>query len=369
MASRFDEEEKPTAKVVALPVAAAKPEPDFPYTWIGDAVLKLDTRPLIKGIIDPGAFGLIYGPSGSGKSFFTADIAQHVAQGNPWRGRKVNQGLVVYVASEAGSSILKRFVGWRDNRLGESVEKIPLAVLTRGPNLLGGTDFSKFTDQLKALVAEAEMPLALVIFDTLSRSIPGGDENKAEDMTMAVLSADRLRDEFNCATIFVHHTGKDPEKGARGHSSLRAAADMVMLVMDKAATVEKVRDGVAGEKFGFELQPIEIGTDSDGDAVYTCLLNASDQAAPKKRPEPTGKNQRIVLKEVRAIAPTGDISPGTSQLPKGVRLIRFNDLVDKASPRFAGMELFRARARISEALTSLQASGFVGVHGDYLWLT
>ncbi len=350
-----------------IPLKPKTPEPLFPVTWVSEAILKLDTKPLIKGLLDPGAFGLIYGPSGSGKSFFTADMAQHIAQGAMWRGRKVTQGLVVYVASEAGSSILKRFVGWRDHGLGEAAGKIPLAVMTRGPVLLNLVDFSKFEEQLQALVTESGLPLLLVIFDTLSRSIPGGDENNAKDMTMAIQSADMLRAKFNCATIFVHHTGKNKDQGARGHSSLFAAADLVLLVADKSALVEKVRDGVAGEKFEFELKPIEIGTDVDGDAVFTCLLELASETRQVRRSDPTGKNQRVVYREVKELAKAAEISAGTSVIPKGVRIIKFNDLVDRAAPRFAGVEAFRARARIGEAITSLQSSGYVGVHGDFLW--
>lgn len=196
------------------PEGATERQPDksFPVTWVSDAVLTLDSRPVLKGLIEQGAFVVIYGPSGSGKSFFTADIAQHIATGAAWRGRKSQKALVVYVASEAGSSILKRFVGWRDKRLGETAERIPLAIITRGPNLLRIADQEKLCEQLAALQQEAGLPIGLVVFDTLSRSMPGGDENSAEDMTMAVNAADYLREKFNVATAYVHHSGKDPDK-------------------------------------------------------------------------------------------------------------------------------------------------------------
>lgn len=341
----------------------------FPYTWVSEAKFELDSRYLVKGLMDHGSFTLIFGPSGSGKSFFTADLAQHIATGQSWRGRKVNQSLVVYVASEAGASILKRFVCWRENRIGESAESIPLAILTRGPNLILKPQVAELRSQLLHMQEESKTKIGLVIFDTLSRSMPGGDENKAEHMTEVISVADYLRDEFKAATAFVHHSGKDAERGARGHSSLFAAADCVIRVDERIATIDKVRDGVSGERFPFVLEPIEIGTDIDGDSVYTCLLSASDSSAPQKRQEPVGKNQRIVLKELRALSPNGDVSPGTSEIPKGVRIVRFEDLASKAVPRFAGQTPFRARGRITEAVASLQANGYVGVLSDLLWLT
>jgi putative DNA primase/helicase len=355
--------------MAVTPLRPPKPADGFPITWIHDAVLKLDSRPVVKGLIEQGAFAVIYGPSGSGKSFFTADIAQHIALGAAWRGRKCPQGLVVYVASEAGSSILKRFIGWRDNRVSDGLAKIPLAVLTRGPNLLNTVDIEKICEQLAALQHEAGLPLALVVFDTLSRSIPGGDENSAEDMTMAVNAADYIREKFNAATLYVHHTGKDPEKGARGHSALFAAADLVVRVMDGCATVDKVRDGVAGERFPFTLEPIELGVDADGDPVMTCLLNASETSGPAKRPEPGGKNQRLAIRSIRTLVlEVGKAMPGTSAIPKGVKAIQFDALLAALTPKFAGMPEWRVRQRVTDALLSLQSTSHVGVHNEYIWL-
>lgn len=282
----------------------------FPATWISDAVLKLDERPIVKGLIDPGSFVVIYGPPSSGKSFFTADMAQHIATGAAWRGRKVAQGLVVYVASEAGGSILKRFVAWRDNRVSEVSERIPLVVLTRGPSLIGGTDYVKLEAQLSELQQQAQLPLQMTVFDTLSRSMPGGDENKTEDMTLVIRCADDLRAKFNSVTSFVHHAGKDVSKGARGSNTLVAAADVVLQVVDCCATVEKVRDGVAGERFAFSLEPVTIGMDADGDPVITCLLNSSDQPL---------KTKKVALRGIAAIALQAlaeEISANGQQLPE-----------------------------------------------------
>lgn len=355
---------RPARKIVPLR------ERSYPTVWLSEAELRLDAQPLLKGLIEPGAFCVVYGPPGSGKSFFTADIAQHIATGAPWRGRKVKQSLVVYIASEAGGSIVKRFVAWRDNRLGEASAIVPLAILTRGPNLLNLSEHEKLVEQLEILQTEAGLQLGLVIFDTLSRSIPGGDENSAEDITAAVSAADYIRDKLKAATIFVHHCGKDPAKGMRGHSALHAAADLVLLVEDCTATVEKVRDGVAGERFAFQLEPVEIGTDADGEAVVTCLLNHDSTARAAKRADPGGRNQKLILTAMRGlVADAGEPMPGTSAIPKGAKAVLFPALLTRVAPKFPDTPEWRVRQRLSDALMSLQASGHVGVHNEYLWLT
>lgn len=349
----------------------AKPDQTvFPVTWVQDAKLKLDARPILKGMIEPGAFIVIYGPSGSGKSFFTADLGQHIATGQPWRGRKVQKGLVVYVASEAGASILKRFVGWRDNRMGESAERIPLAILTRGPDLMNSVQVALLCDQLAKLEEEAGLPLVLVVFDTLSRSMPGADENSTEDMSMAVNVADHIRERFNAASAYVHHTGKDSTKGPRGAYALYAAADLVMLVEDKVASVVKVRDGLMTEKFPFTLEPVEIGVDADGDPVMTCLLNVSDAPATRKDRIPTGRNQKIVLPVLRDLATErNNRCPGTSAIPQGVLTVSMADAIERAAPKFGGEDpAYRVREKVKDAMLGLQAAGFIGVHGDLVWL-
>lgn len=347
-----------------------KDQPGFPVVWVHDAVLKLDARPVVKGLLEQGAFAVIYGPSGSGKSFFTADIAQHIALGAAWRGRRCPQALVVYVASEAGSSILKRFIGWRDAKVSDGLASIPLAVLTRGPNLLNLVEQEKLAEQLDALQKEAGLPLGLVVFDTLSRSIPGGDENNAEDMTLAVNAADALRQRFGTATLYVHHSGKDPDKGARGHSALFAAADLVMRVMDGCASVEKVRDGVAGERFPFTLEPIELGQDADGDQVMTCLLNASDEQVQQPR--------RIVVRGIaataltalrEAIAAHGEALPETSTIPKGARGVDLDQWRERFRLRYGDEKDPSVRAKaFLRAKESLLGASAISISDPWVWV-
>ncbi|MEI2422068.1 AAA family ATPase, partial [Arthrospira platensis SPKY2] len=100
------------------------------------------------------------------------------------------------------------------------------------------------------------------MIDTLARSMAGGSENDSEDMGNLVRAADRLREEFGATVLFIHHSGKDATRGARGHSSLRAAVDTEIEVAGlegtRTARVTKQRDFGTGEAFSFDLEAVTL---------------------------------------------------------------------------------------------------------------
>lgn len=353
--------------------AEAKTKRQFPRQWLDEATPRPASAYLFKGLLDEGGVGLVYGPPGCGKSFLVIDLLAHFAAGLPWRGRRMPGGLAVYIAAEAGESILRRFVAWRECHVSDAREaRVPLVIVTRGANLLDEVEAAELVGALKSIVEEAGMPLKLMVIDTLSRSIPGGDENSAHDMSRVVAFADRIRTEMGAGVLVVHHEGKDATKGGRGWSGLSGAADLVIKLAEGVATVEKVRDGVAGEQFAFALEVVEMGTDPEGEPITTCLVRHLDAAptrtAPKKKPP--GKNQKVVYDVLRRLVDErGELMPETSAIPRGARAVRFPDLVDAAAPKFPGLAQWRAKDRISQALVGLlQAGNFVGVHNELVWI-
>jgi RecA-family ATPase len=360
-------------ELAALPVTAR--EQPFRPVWLDDAETPTQTEYLIKGLIDRGGLTVIYGPSGDGKTFFTADLAAHIACGLQWRGRRVRPALVVYVAAEAGASILRRFCAWRDKHRGDGpAERTPLAILTRGANLLDLADVTALIASLRTLADQAGLPVGLVVFDTLSRSMPGGDENGPESMTQVVGATDRIRDELGAACAIVHHSGKDKERGARGHSSLIGAADTVLQVVDRVATIEKARDGMAGDKFAFDLEVVKLGEDPDGDPISTCVVVPTDATALPVRQKSMPYVATIALHALReALSENGQLLPGTSTIPAGIRgvtiqewrgqfRVRHGTDGDEARDREALKKAFqRGRAYLINAKIA-------GLSDPYAWL-
>ena len=288
---------------------------------------------------------------------------------------------MVYVAAEAGASILRRFFAWRDRRLSEAREdRTPLAIVTRSCNLLNIVEVEELLEELRTIAKEADLPLALVVFDTLSRSIAGGDENSAEDMTRAIAAADAIRDELGAAVAIVHHSGKDATRGARGHSSLFAAADTVLSVIERVATVDKARDGTQGDAFPFALDVVDLGTDRDGDACTTCLVRHLDgeaAAGTAKRKKITASAQVALDALKAALDASGETTPQTSVLPR-VRAVtvdkwqdcyaRIRPIPQDLAPDEAKRERNARRMAFKRAQDELQAGLVAGTEAGFWWL-
>ena len=122
------------------------------------------------------------------------------------------------------------------------------------------------------------MPVKLIVIDTLARAFAGGNENASEDMGALVRNMDQIREATGANVLFIHHSGKDQAKGARGHSSLRAAIDTEIEVtapkdgQPHMATIVKQREMPKGAEFPFSLDVVALGTNRHGEAVTSCVV-------------------------------------------------------------------------------------------------
>ena len=131
----------------------------------------------------------------------------------------------------------------------------------------------------------------LLVIDTLAMSIGEGSENDGRDMGMFLTNINQLKAHFNCHVMIIHHTGKDKSKGARGHSSLRAALDTeIELKVDgsvRTAKVTKQRDMESGKKVAFTLDVVELGLDNELEVITSCIVKQTDV------PESVTKKKRL----------------------------------------------------------------------------
>ena len=132
-----------------------------------------------------------------------------------------------------------------------------------------------------------------------------GDENSSQDMGRLVASADLAKDRTGACVLLIHHTGKSAARGARGHSSLRAAIDTEIEVTKEAgsdaieAKATKQRDMMVGNSCYYRLREVQLGIDRDGDPITTCVVERAEGGEKPTRANLSGKAEIALGAKVR----------------------------------------------------------------------
>lgn len=307
---------------------------------------------MVKGLIPDEGVGVLYGASGSGKTFLVLDLALSIGRGEAWAGFKVPRARpVVYCALEAGAGINKRLKA-AHVACGESAD-------AQGPNLqvlLQGFDLTDL-DNVKALgdvIVQQCGTGVLVVIDTLNRAAPGVDENSSQGVGMVIDGAQALAAQVGGLVLLVHHSGKDASKGMRGSSALHAGVDLAIEVAADGALrtlkVAKNKDGEAGQQRTFSLQSVEVGVDDDGDPITSCVVKF-EQGSGRSLKDPSGKNQAPVMQALKEAFQTAP------QQHEGVPMLTHADAVKVATTALKELNCDRPGERARDAL-----KGLAGVH-------
>jgi hypothetical protein len=140
-------------------------------------------------------------------------------------------------------------------------------------------------------------------------------------MGLVMRRFDRIRSACNAHFMLIHHSGKAAANGARGWSGIRAAVDIETEVTDsptgRCAEITKQRDlSTKGERIGFRLDTVTLGTTKWGSAATSCVVVPAD--APDKpqgmrlsefagavleylRTQPAGKKKREVVEHFQPL--------------------------------------------------------------------
>ncbi|MCW5144300.1 helicase RepA family protein [Burkholderia cenocepacia] len=324
---------------------------------------------LVKGVFPAKGVAAIYGPSASGKTFLTLDVALSVARGASWFGRRVNRAGVVYVAAEGEAGISDRLRA----ALGDDFQDVAMEIVPSPVDLLRGlVDLNALISAIRD--AEARIGrVGLVVIDTLARCMPGGDENTSDSMGAFLQNVDVLRRAIDGLALIVHHTGKDTSAGARGHSSFFGAMDGCLEVArdgdHRSFKVAKSRDGVDGESQAFRLAPVELGIDDDGDPITSCVVEPDDQRPSAgdrgTRKPPSGANAKIAIRVLKNLLKDSR-EFGKAGAPVGRPCVRLDE-AQEAIMAVLPVEPKRKRERTESALTSLLGSGMYEMREDWIW--
>ena len=191
---------------------------------------ELDNEPdptwLIKDLISERSTVMMYGASGSYKSFLALDICLAIATGRPTFGSATKAGLVFYGALEGKAHLKKARRAWRFKHNIDG--KIENFFVGRAPMIGVDGEIQEFGEEIMKR-CKGKRP-TLIIIDTLSKSMAGMNENDAADAGRFIQFCDSLVEEFGCTVMAIHHNGKEENRGARGSSAFLAGFDTVLEV-------------------------------------------------------------------------------------------------------------------------------------------
>jgi hypothetical protein len=229
-------------------------------------------------------------------------------------------------------------------------------------------------EAVERLIATANSKGAkLIIIDTLSRSMPGADENSAIDMTRMISKFGEIIQETGAAIVVVHHTGKDDNKGSRGHSSLKAAADIEVEITKSNSgghilRLTKVKDGRSDLEYPFTLREIDLGTDDDGDPITTCVVVEGEQRPNDSHGAKLTKGDREALGWLKeAVHEFGTPLPAALALPSGLSATTKDRWLEIGKKR-SGKADDTVRKQIDRAVTNLTLAKQIAVHAPHFWL-
>ena len=280
----------------------------FAIRWHGDP----DDRPMREWLVDlmitMSGTALLSGQWGTYKTFVAFDLAGAVMTKTPFAGYEVQrQGGVLFVAVEGQDEVRIRLTAAVEQRCAQpnhdalpvDPERMPFAWIEACPKLSGPDALPALQKIVKA-AAEAmldrfELPLVLVLIDTLSPAAEFRDANDTAENQRVMTVLKTVAREFNLMVAAVDHFGKDVTTGTRNSSVKEADVDSVLALLgekDLAGNVtnprlaiRKVRGAATGAEIGFGKRVVNVGMQT------TLVIDwAAKRAA--ERTEPGGKPSR-----------------------------------------------------------------------------
>jgi hypothetical protein len=292
----------------------------FPITSLAVSIMLEPGGWLIKNVLPDAGLIVLYGASGSGKTFVAIDLAYAIAMGVQWRGNRVKKGRVLIIAAEGGKGMSKRLKAYLKHHKIDPND-VDIGLLIVPPNFLLSEDVTEL-----AAAVSASGGADVIIVDTFAQVTPGANENSSEDVGLALANARALEMATGATVMAVAHSGKDASKGIRGWSGMFAAADAVLEVVKyengtRELHTTKMKDGDDGLKWGFRLELVTVGVDADGDPITSCVAVEADVPVPVVQ-ETGPKAQRFGPHERHVLEIIEDQYAGVERAP-------FAELFDK----------------------------------------
>jgi hypothetical protein len=332
-----------------------------------DELRKVQVPWLVNKLIPANGLCVMYGKPGTYKSFVALYLSAHVASGlSTLSSRATKQGDVVYIAAEGRGGLHQRFNALQSHY--EIPADVPLYFVEASLDLRESDQ--DYLDLIAAIQKRSAVP-RLIVIDTLARTFGGGDENDASEMSQFINTIGNLQEQFGCAVMAIHHSGKDETRGMRGSSALLGAADVVLLLSRDMETsggtiyVQKMKDGEDGISEEFSVLPWVDPNDPETTSLIV------EPGAPEK-PQVTGPSSKQDAMDVlrREVARAGRLIEDPSVAGWDVYGISTTEWQDAycAFEAADGLKDDSAKRKFFRAKSELIKENVVKVYNKMVWI-
>lgn len=219
----------------------------------------LKRTPVVEGLCYSSAVSMTTGGKHAGKSTVTRWLAICVAKGMDFLGRKVDQGPVLYLASEDETMVARQELlrlGWN--------AKDPLQFLSMS-NIT--VDQMKFLESLTDYLRKNEVKLVIMdmVFDFLRIT----DELSYAQTREALGTVQRVATKGNCHIMTVHHAPKhsvtpDAAVTALGSQGLAARVSPIILIRKHGENVHTIVSTSVRDPRGSGIEEVRLMRNEDG---------------------------------------------------------------------------------------------------------
>ncbi len=255
--------------------------------------LDIDRRFIVYPLIMDSDVVLISADPKAGKTMFGLNLAMHMAAGNPWGDMvpmdsegNTSRLPVMYFALEGQGAVRQRVRAWLKEHP-EYADDLDLVVVENSVNLTSILDRKKvvkYVQKINDILKDyGRPPIALVIFDTLTKAMPGKDQNSVEDTSEVFkVKADLDDAGLDCALMYIHHNSK---AGAmRGSTNIAAEPDTIMSLSQSVKSVDgqpmttvnvavtMARSVDDGFNQDYIFKQVEVGKNKQGLTLYSAVL-------------------------------------------------------------------------------------------------
>jgi hypothetical protein len=377
-AQRYERDQKATTDSALPNFAKMAEKPALIVEYASDFFVEAGL-PLVDGWIDQGELVSIVGAPGSWKTTLMADLAGCVAWERPWMGCKTAGGAILVVELEGARGFRNRVIAWHKYH-GLDYRAAPIGMVSQGITLTegaNGEDTKRVIAAAKAVAEKTDLPLRLIMVDTMSRVIgPGKDEDRASDISALVQAVNEIQRQTGAAVALIHHVGLTDGTRGRGSSNQRASWDVDLLVqaegMFGTVSAPKQREKEKLPPIAFATIVVEIGTRQDGKAIASCVTRAAEQGEmPKAKAQgpKLGKNESLLLLALKEQRDGWQPLPkGPAFPPSGFGMVK-DELRNAFYPKLdSDMTGSGRRMALNRALSTLVNAGLIGMDSDWVWL-